>query len=162
MSLQSVVDDVKGRVEAIGAHGQEVVKISVETLKQANTLVVDSFHALLKDHSATAKDIYSSAKSGFEKAKADGFKAVVTDPIAYLPSTDKLIDALNGTVSTFSKTGDELLKTVKSGFESVQSQLTGKPVVVKKATAAAKSAAKSVKKAATGAKKQVKAAAKSL
>ncbi|MDB5986643.1 MAG: hypothetical protein JWR16_1696 [Nevskia sp.] len=161
MSLQSVVDDVKGRVEALGAQGQEVVKISVDTFKQANTLVVDSFNALLKDHSATAKDIYASAKSGFEKAKADGFKAVVTHPIAYLPSTEKLIEALNGTVSTFAKTGDELLKTVKSGFESVQSQLAGKPVV-KKASAAAKSAAKSVKKATTGAKKQIKAAAKSV
>jgi len=162
MSLQSVVDDVKNRVEAIGAQGQEVVKISVETFKQANTVVVESFSELFKDHSGTAKDIFASAKSGFEKAKADGFKAVVADPISYLPSTEKLIDALNGTISTFAKTGDELLKTVKSGFDSVHSHLTGKPVVVQKASAAAKSATKSVKKAATGVKKQVKAAAKSL
>ena len=40
MSLQTVVDDVKGRVEAIGTHGQEVAKISYEVVKQANAIVM--------------------------------------------------------------------------------------------------------------------------
>lgn len=159
MSLQTMVGDVKDRVEAIGEHGQEVAKISFEVLKQANTIVIENFQALVKDQTAVAKELFESARSGFEKARADGLRAVVTDPVAYLPSTEKLIDALNGTVSHFTKTGDELVKTVKTGFEQVQSQISGKPVVVRKAAANAKSAARHVKKTAAGAKRQVKSAA---
>jgi len=155
MNFQSVVEDVKGRVETLGAQGQQAAKISLETVRQVNTIVVDSIQGLIKDNSSTARDFFTSAKSGFEKAKADGFKAVASDPIAYLPSTEKFAAALNETISHLSKTGDELFKTLKSGVEDLQSHLSGSPVVAKAKTTA-KSATKTVKKTVAGVKKEVK------
>jgi hypothetical protein len=147
MSLQTVVDDVKVRVENLTAQGQKLAQISLDTLKQANGVVVDKFQALVSTQTEAAKDLFSSAKTGFEKARADGLKAVAAAPISYLPPKDKLVTVFNDTVELFSGAGDELYKTFKSGFTTIQTELTGKPVV-KKAKAAAKRATKAVRKTA--------------
>src|ERR1700745_3253829 len=73
MSLQTVVDDVKGRVETLTAQGQKVAQISFDTLKPTGEITADKFQALVKTQSEAAKEIYSAAKAGFDKAVADGF-----------------------------------------------------------------------------------------
>lgn len=151
MSLQSVVEDVKGRVETISGHGQKVAEISIDSLKQAGDVVVGGYKSLVSDNTAAAKEIYSAAVTSFEKAKTDGLKAVAADPISYLPTTDTLTAPFSQTVTVVSRTGEELYKVVKTGVETIQAQLTGKPVVLAKAEKAVKSttkkAAASVKKA---------------
>jgi len=151
MSLQSVVEDVKGRVETLSGHGQKVAEISIDSLKQAGDVVVGGYKSLVSDNTAAAKEIYSAAVSSFEKAKTDGLKAVAADPISYLPTTDTLTAPFSQTVTVVSRTGEELYKVVKTGVETIQAQLTGKPAVVAKAEKAVKAmtkkAAASVKKA---------------
>jgi len=151
MSLQSVVEDVKGRVETLSGHGQKVAEISIDSLKQAGDVVVGGYKSLVSDNTAAAKEIYSAAVSSFEKAKTDGLKAVAADPISYLPTTDMLTAPFSQTVTVVSRTGEELYKVVKTGVETIQAQLTGKPAVVAKAEKAVKAttkkAAASVKKA---------------
>jgi len=151
MSLQSVVEDVKGRVETLSGHGQKVAEISIDSLKQAGDVVVGGYKSLVSDNMAAAKEIYSAAVSSFEKAKTDGLKAVAADPISYLPTTDTLTAPFSQTVTVVSRTGEELYKVVKTGVETIQAQLTGKPAVVAKAEKAVKAttkkAAASVKKA---------------
>jgi hypothetical protein len=148
MSLQTVVADMKGRVETLTAQGQKAAQISLDTLKQANIVVLGGFQTLVKDQTTVAKDIYASAKSALEKAKADGFKAVASKPVDYLPPKDKLLDAFASTRTLAVKTGDELYKTVKTGFGAVQSEFSGEVAKVqKKAKTATRSATRKVKKA---------------
>ena len=149
MSLQTVVDDVKGRVETLTAQGQKVAQISLDTLKQTGEIVAGKFQALVKTESEAAKDLYAAAKLGLDKARADGIKAVAAAPIGYLPPKDKFITVYNETVTIVSKTGDELYKTFKTGFSSIQAELKGEAApVVKKVKAATKKAAGAAKKAA--------------
>lgn len=157
MNLQSVVEDVKGRVETISTTGQKVAEISIDSLKQAGDIVVETFQTLVTDNTTAAKDLYSAALSGFEKAKTDGLKAVATAPISYLPQTELLVAPFTNTVTVVSKSGDELYQVAKTSFSTIQAQLAGKPVTVaktvktvkagaKKATATAKKAAAKVAK----------------
>jgi hypothetical protein len=148
MSLQTVVEDVKGRVETLTAQGQKVAQISLDTLKQSGEIVAGKFQVLVKTESDAAKDLYAAAKLGLDKALADGIKAVAAAPIGYLPPKAKFITVYNETVTIVGKTGDELYKTLKTGFSSIQAEITGTPVPVKKVKAATKKAAGAVKKAA--------------
>lgn len=160
MNLQSVVDDVKVRVENLSAHGQKVAEISLDSLKQAGDVVVETVQTLVKDHSSLASDLYSSALTSFEKAKSDGFKAVVADPIAYLPPKEPIIKTFNHTVTVVTKGGDELVKVAKTGFSSIQAELSGKSPIVANAKSGIKTASKKVsataKKAAAKVEKAVK------
>lgn len=149
MSLQTVVDDVKGRVETFTTHGQKVAQISLDTLKHTGEIAADKFQALVKTQSDAAKGIYTEAKASFDKAVADGFKAVAAAPISYLPPKDKFVTVYNETVTLVSNTGDELYKALKSGFDSIQAEIKGEAVKVeKKVKTAAKKAAGAAKKAA--------------
>ena len=147
MSLQTVVDDVKGRVETLTTQGQKVAQISLDTLKQTSEIVVDKFQALVKTESEAAKELYASAKLGLDKAIADGLKAVAAAPISYLPPKDKFVTVYTDTVTLVSATGEELYKTLKTGFSSIQAEILGE-APVKKVKAAAKKATGAVKKAA--------------
>lgn len=152
MNLQSVVEEVKGRVETISTTGQKVAEISLDSLKQAGDIVVESFQTLVTDNTAAAKEIYSAALSSFEKAKTDGLKAVAAAPISYLPTTELVVAPFSNSVNVVSKTGDELYQVVKTGFSTIQAQLAGKPVTIEKAVKTVKTTAKkassTVKKAA--------------
>ena len=154
MNLQSVVEEVKGRVETISGQGQRVAEISIDSLKQAGDVVVGGYKSLVSDNTAAAKEIYSAAVSSFEKAKTDGLKAIAADPISYLPATDTLTAPFSQTVTVVSRTGEELYKVVKTGVETIQAQLTGKTTVAK----VAKAAKSTTKKAASTVKKAAKAA----
>lgn len=151
MNVETIVNDVKGRVEPIVAKGQEVVEAGFETLKSANAIIVEGVQTLVQTNVAAGKDLFAAAQTSFEKAKTDGLKTVAANPVAYLPEgKDVVVAAYNDTVSLVSKTSDELVQTLKEGFDSINATLTGKPVVAKvKAT---------VKKAASKAKKAAKAA----
>jgi hypothetical protein len=159
MNVETIVSDVKGRVEPIVAQGkevvakgQEVVQTGFETLKSANSIVVEGVQTLVKTNVEAGKDLFAAAQTSFEKAKADGIKTVAANPIAYLPEgKERVISAYNDTVTLVTKTGDELVKTFKQGFDSINATITGEQVVAK--------AKRTVKKAVTKAKKAVKAAA---
>jgi hypothetical protein len=142
------MDDVKGRVEILTSHGQKLAQISLDTLKQANGIVSDKFQTLIKTETAAAKDFYEAAKTGLDKARVDGLKAVATAPISYLPPRDKLVTVYNDTVTLISDTSDELYKTLRSGFTTIQGELRGEAAVageaapVKKAKKARKPGSK--------------------
>ncbi|HUP91727.1 MAG TPA: phasin family protein [Solimonas sp.] len=144
------MNDVKGRVEPIVAKGQEVVLASFETLKAANGIVVEGVTTLVQTQVEAGKDLFELAQTSFEKARADGLKAVAADPIAYLPdSKERVISAYNDSVAVFTKTGDELFKTFKQGYAKIAAEAA--PTVAK--------AKKTVKKTASKARKTIKAAA---
>ena len=116
MNLQTVVNDLKSRMDTLTTHGQEVVKVLPDTLKQANDIFLHGFDSLVKSETAGAKKLFKSAKAGFEKARIDGFMAVVASPVEYLPPRDRLFDVFSDTVDIFSKTGDELYKTFRASL----------------------------------------------
>ena len=149
MSLQTVVDDVKGRVETLTSQSQKVAQISLDTLKQTGEIVVDKLQELVKTESEAAKELYASAKLGLDKAIADGLKAVAAAPISYLPPKDKFVTVYTDTVTLVTATSDQVYKTLKTGFSSIQAELKGEAApVVKKVKTAAKKATGAVKKAA--------------
>ncbi|TXH06365.1 MAG: phasin family protein [Nevskiaceae bacterium] len=153
MNVETIVNDVKGKVEPIVAKGQEAVQAGFETLKTANSIVVEGVQTLVKTNVEAGKDLLAAAQTSFEKAKADGIKTVAANPVAYLPEgKERVISAYNDTVTLVTKTGDELVKTFKQGYESINAAITGEAVVVTKAKT-------TVKKVAAKAKKTAKAAA---
>lgn len=149
MSLQTVVDDVKGRVETLTSQGQKVAQISLDTIKQANGIVVDKVQALVKAETEAAKELFSIAKASLDKARADGFKAVTAAPISYLPPKDKFVTVYTDTVTLLSSAGDEVYQALKTGFSSIQGELKGESVTVKKVKSATKKVASAAKKAAS-------------
>lgn len=154
MGVETIVNDVKGAVEPYVAKGQDVVTVSFETFKQANTIVVGGMQELFKTNVDAGKDLFAATQSSFEKAKTDGLKAVAAKPIEYLPDgKDVVIAAYKDSFSIVTKTGEELFSVVKKGYEDVAAKLTGTTTVsgeVKKVKSVAR---KTVRKAATTAKK---------
>ena len=154
MNVETIVADVKDRVEPILEQGQEileqgqeVVLAGFETLKSANAIVVEGVQTLVKTHVEAGKDLFAVAQTSFEKARTDGIKAVAANPVAYLPeSKERVLSAYNDSVAVVSKTGDELAKTFKQGFETISAKISGEPVV-KKVKRTAKKAGATARKA---------------
>lgn len=156
MSIETIVSDVKSRADLVVSRGQEAVEIGVETLKAANTIVVEGVQALVETNVAAGKELATLVQASLDKAKTDGLKAVAGNPVAYLPEgKTTVVQAYTESVKLVSKTGDDLAKTLKSGVESIAAKIQGETVVAK----AKKTVRKTVKKASGKAKKAVKAAA---
>lgn len=156
MSFETIVNDVKTRADVVVTRGQEAVEVGVETLKAANTIVVEGVQALVETNVSAGKELASLVQASLEKVKADGIKAVAANPVAYLPEGKAtVVGAYTESVKLVSKTGDELAKTLKTGVEGIAAKIQGEKVVAK----AKKTVRKVAKKAATKAKKAVKASA---
>lgn len=154
MNVETIVSDVKGAVEPYVAKGQDVVTLSFETLKQANTIVVEGVQELLKTNVDAGKDLLSAAQTSFEKAKTDGLKAVAAKPVDYLPvGKDLVIAAYKESFSIVTKTGEELVSVVKKGFEDVTAKLSGSATVSGEVKKAKSTVRKTAKKATAAAKK---------
>lgn len=124
MNVQTMVKDMKGRVEPYVAKGQEVVTMSADTLKKANGVLLSGVQSLVKAQVEAGKDFFASTQKSFEKAKSDGIKAVAASPIKYLPEREPVLAAYSDTLSVVTKTSGELAKLVKQGFEQVSNKLT--------------------------------------
>ncbi|MEQ1439675.1 phasin family protein [Fontimonas sp. SYSU GA230001] len=147
MNVETLVNDVKNRADVVVTRGQEVIEAGFETLKAANAIIVDGVQTLVQTQVAAGKELIELAQASLEKAKADGVKAVAANPIAYLPEgKDTVVGAYTETVKTVTKTGDQLAKTLASGYDSITAKIAGKKPVVK-------AAKKAVRKTATKAKK---------
>lgn len=150
MNFETVVSEVKDRLETVGAQAQDVAEISLQTLKQANKIVVSSAEALFKTHADTIKVVFDATRTSVEKAIADGLKAVAANPVSYIPdSREPIVAAFNETVGTFTKTGEQLAKVIKSGYEDVAAKFNGTPAkAVRTVKKGARKAASTAKKAA--------------
>lgn len=156
MNVETLVNDVKTRADVVVTRGQDVVEAGVDAIKAANAIVVDGVQELVQTNVAAGKELVSLAQASFEKARADGVKAVATNPIAYIPEgKDTVVAAFNDSVATVTKTGDQLAKTLTTSFETITAKINGETL---KPAKAAKAAKKAVRKVATKAKKAAKAA----
>lgn len=141
MNVESIVNDVKGRVEPIVTKGQDVVYSGFEVLKSANDIVVDGVTSVYRANYEAGKNLFDAAQTSFQKVKVDGIKAVASNPVAYLPeSKDVLLGAYNQSRDVVVKVGDDLVKTVKQGVETISAKIKGEPVLVSKAKGTAKKA----------------------
>lgn len=132
MNFETVVSDVKDQLETVGERAQKAAEASYKTLKQANEVVIDGFQGLVKTQTDAAKDLIEAGKQSFEKAKTAGLVAVASNPIEYLPDgRDTLVGAFQDSVDVITKTGEELAKVVKTGYETVAARIQGKPLVKK-------------------------------
>jgi hypothetical protein len=151
--VEPIVADVKGRVEPLITKGQDVVFSGFEVLKSANGIFVDGVSSVYRTQLEAGKGLVGAAQSSFEKARTAGFKAVASNPVAYLPEgKDLVLKALSDSRTVVVKTGDELVKTVKAGVETLSAKIRGETVQAKAKTAA-KATTKAVKKTATKARK---------
>ena len=150
MNIEKAVKEVQDRLETVGEQAQDLAKVSLNTLKAANEIVVEGVQDLVTLQTAAAKDLYTTGKQSFDKAVAAGLVAVVKAPVEYLPDgRQTIVGAFNDSVDTVTKTGEKLAKVVKTGYEQAAATITGKPVrkaatrarkTVRKATAAAAAA----------------------
>lgn len=155
MSIQAIVNEVKDRVEPYVAKGQEVVSVSFDTFKKAGDVVAEGVQTVVKTQFGAGQDLVAAVQTSFEKARSAGLKAVVTDPIEYLPDGRKtVISAYNDTFSTVSKSSGEIVKIVKDGFDGVTAQF-GKSPTAKKVASAKKTIRKTAKRASKKVEKAV-------
>ena len=159
MNVQSLITEVTGRAEKFAAQGQEVATIGFDTLKTANSIVLESATTIAKTNADAATAIFGDAKVSFSKATKAGVQAVIANPVAYLPTTTPAVEAFNATVQTLLDTKGELVKTFEGGYSTIVATINGKPVkkAVKAAAAKTETAVKTTVKTAA---KTVKAAAK--
>lgn len=149
MSVETLVSDVKTRADVVVSRGQEVIEVSVDTLKSANTIVIEGVQELVQTNVEAGKELASLTQASLKKAKADGIKAVAADPIAYVPEAKAtVVAAYADSLKVVTKTGDELAKTLKQGATTITAKVQGKTPVAK----AKKAVKKAAKKAAAGAK----------
>lgn len=154
MDVETIMNDVKGAVEPYMAKSQDVVTLSVQTLKQANTIVVYGVQELLKTNVGAGKDLLSAAQTSFVKAKTDGIKAVASKPVEYLPAgKDVVFAAYYDSFSIMTKTGEELIGVVRKGYEDVAAKLTG-PAAVSGDVGKPKAAVRKTARKASGAAKK--------
>lgn len=154
MNVETIVTDVKERVEPVFNKGQDVATLTFETVKQANQIVLEGVQELVKTNVEAGKDLFSAAQVSFEKAKTDGVKAVAAKPVEYLPAgKDRVLAAYNDSVAVVTKTSEELVKVWKKGYGDVSAVITGTPSVSVAAKKAKTTVKKTAKKAAGAAKK---------
>ena len=147
MTFEKAVKEVQDRLETGGERSQDVAKVSLKTLTKANEIVISGVQDIVTAQTAAAKDLYSASKQSFDKAVAAGLVAVVKSPVEYIPDgKDTIVGAFNETVDTVAKTGEKLVKVVKTGVQDVAKTIQGKPL--RKATRHAKKATRSVQAAA--------------
>lgn len=155
MNVETLVNDVKTRADVVVTRGQDVLEAGVDAIKTVNAIVVDGVQELVQTHVAAGKELVSLAQASFEKARADGIKAVAANPIAYIPEGKGTVVAVyNDSVATVTKTGEQLAKTVTSSFETITAKINGQTIAKP-----ARAAKKVVRKVATKAKKAAKSAA---
>lgn len=141
MNFETVVEEVKGGFELVSSRAQGAAEASYETLKKANTVVIGGVQGLVKTHTEAGKALLDAGLSSFDKAKTDGLMAVVANPIVYLPAgKDTIVDAFSDTVTTFTKTGEKLVKVIVTGYETIANEIAGIKPVKKKAKKAVKAA----------------------
>ena len=129
MNIEKAVKEVQERIETVGEQAQDLAKVSLKTLKAANEIVVEGVQDLVTLQTAAAKDLYTAGKQSFDKAVAAGLVAVVKAPVEYLPDgRETIVGAFNESVDTFAKTGEKLVKAVKTGYKQAAATITGKPV----------------------------------
>ena len=159
MGVETIVNDVKGAVEPYVVKGQDVVTLSLETFKQANTVVVEGVQELFKTNVDAGKDLFSAAQTSLEKARTDGLKAVASKPIEYIADgRTVVVSAYKESYSIVTKTGEQLVSVVRKGYEDISATLSGSAPVVVTAQKVKGKARKTVKKAAASAKKAAAAA----
>ena len=158
MNIESVVNDVKTRVEAVSNRAQGVAELSVDTVKKANKIVVPTVQNIVEKQTDAARELFESGKSSVSRVRNDGLKAVASNPIEYLPQGRSVfVDAFNSSVELTTKAGDELAKVLRKAYEDALARINGKKSKVaaakktaRKATGAAR---KTARKASTTARK---------
>ena len=172
MQVQEIIEDVKGRAEKVSKEAQvryekvskqaqDVIKTSRDTAKKAGDLVKKNAKKVADTNQTTAKGLIGNAKSSLSKAREAGIKEVAAKPAEFLPEgKDDVLKAYNVTVTTVTKTREDLAKLLKKSADQIKVTIEGKKPVAKKATTARKPAARKApaKKTTTARKAPAKAA----
>jgi hypothetical protein len=180
MKIQSVVSDVRQRLETAARPYQGAFKAYVDAQRKALTVVTRSSQSLANTEIGAAKNIFASARASFDRARNDGLLQLASKPRSYLPrSRPQLIEAYKVTIDLLMKTGNELNDVVSNGYRSVRGELAGQPALenstneatesdgparktaARRKTATASTAAKATVKKSTTARKKTAGAAKS-
>lgn len=145
MAIQSIIKDVKARVETAGKQYQDALFATIAVNKKAFAVVSSNARSLANTEVSAAKNLFAAAQASFEKARQDGVREVANRPGAYVPNgRDQIVAAYKQTIELLVKTSNELTGVVTDGYKTVLNTLVGKKPVAKKATAkkpAAKKAA---------------------
>lgn len=159
VSVETLIQDVKSRTDVAMTRGQQVLETGVETLMTVKTLLVEGVQELVQAQVSAGKELVERVQSSVEKARADGLKAVASNPTDYLPEgKTTMLGVYHDSVALLGKTGDELVKTLKSGVDTISAELSGATPGEKRVKMAkpARKAHKAVKKPVRKATKSVK------
>ncbi|MEQ9011229.1 phasin family protein [Algiphilus sp.] len=151
MNFETVVNDVKTRVEDVSNRAQNVAELSLETAKKANGIVVPTMQNIFEKQTSAARELFESGRTSFIKVRNDGLKAVAANPADYLPAgRTVVVDAFSASVDLTTKAGTELAEVLRKAYEDALASINGKKVAkpaakktARKASSARKTASKS-------------------
>lgn len=139
MKIQTIVSDMRSRVETAGKQYQGVLKAYVSAQREALTVVTRNGQTLANTEIGAAKNVFAAARASFDKARKDGVRKVASNPQAYVPNgRDQIVSAYKDAINLLLKAGNELTGVVSNGYKSVLGQLSsnGAPAPAQKARAA--------------------------
>lgn len=126
MKIQGIVSDVRQQIEVAGRNYQGAFKAYIDAQRKALAVVTSGGTSLANTEIGAAKNIFSSARASFERARKDGVRKLASEPKSYAPkSRAQLISAYKSTIDQLVKTGSELNDVVTTGYRNVLGQLTG-------------------------------------
>lgn len=143
MAIQTIIKDVKTRVETASKPYQDALFATLDVNKQAFQVVSSNARSLANTEVGAAKNLFAAAQASFEKARKDGVREVANRPGEYVPNgRDQIVAAYKQTIDLLVKTSNELTDVVTKGYKTVLDKLNGKKPAAAKKTAAKKPAAK--------------------
>lgn len=126
MKIQGIVSDVRQQIEVAGRNYQGAFKAYIDAQRKALAVVTSGGTSLANTEIGAARNIFSSARASFERARKDGLRQLASEPKNYVPKgRAQLIAAYKSSIDQLVRTSTELNEVVSTGYRNVIGQLTG-------------------------------------
>lgn len=128
MVIQSIASNVRQRIDMTSRRYRGLWQTYCDTQRQAMSIVARNSRSVANTEVGAAKNIYTSARAAFQRAKNDGLKKVAQRPSRYVPAGRKQMRAAyRATLSLLNKTRGELTEVAIGGYQRMSAQLTAGP-----------------------------------
>ncbi|WP_423821607.1 hypothetical protein V5738_14835 [Salinisphaera sp. SPP-AMP-43] len=128
MVIQNIASNVRQRIDMTSQMYRGLWHTCRDTQRQAMTIVARNSRSVANTEVGAAKNIYTSARAAFQRAKNDGLKKVAKRPSRYVPAGRKQMRAAyRATLSLLNKTRTELTEVAIGGYQRMSAQLAAGP-----------------------------------
>lgn len=126
MSLETVASNVRRQADTVGQRTRGMLQAYRDSQRDAIKIVARNGRSVANTEIGAAKNIYTSARAAFERAREDGLREIARQPADYLPAGRKQVGAAYRTTRyLFHKTRAELTDVANGGFRRMRTEWSG-------------------------------------